>query len=121
MIKSMTGYGQGKYTNEGRDYTVEIKAINHRYNDITVKLPRYLNFLEDTIRKYISNTLNRGKIDVYISLKNMSEKGREIKVDRLLAGMYVNELREVAKEYELDDDITATSVLRFPDVFAVEN
>lgn len=121
MIKSMTGYGQGKYTNEGRDYTVEIKAINHRYNDITVKLPRYLNFLEDTIRKYISNTLNRGKIDVYISLKNMSEKGREIKVDRLLAGMYVKELREVAKEYELDDDITATSVLRFPDVFAVEN
>lgn len=121
MIKSMTGYGQGKYTNEGRDYTVEIKAINHRYNDITIKLPRYLNFLEDTIRKYISNTLNRGKIDVYISLKNMSEKGREIKVDRLLAGMYVKELREVAKEYALDDDITATSVLRFPDVFAVEN
>ena len=69
MIKSMTGYGQGKYTNDGRDYTVEIKAINHRYNDITIKMPRYLNFLEDTIRKYVSSSLNRGKIDVYISLK----------------------------------------------------
>ncbi|MBQ8298894.1 MAG: YicC family protein [Clostridia bacterium] len=121
MIKSMTGYGQGKYTNEGRDYTVEIKAINHRYNDITVKLPRYLNFLEDTIRKYISNSLNRGKIDVYISLKNMSEEGRNIRVDRLLAGMYVKELREVAGEYGLPDDITATSVARLPDIFVVEN
>lgn len=121
MIKSMTGYGQGKYTNEGRDYTVEIKAINHRYNDITIKLPRYLNFLEDTIRKYISNTLNRGKIDVYISLKNMSEKGRDIKVDRQLAGMYVKELREVAAEYGLPDDITATSVARLPEIFVALN
>ena len=121
MIKSMTGYGQGKYTNEGRDYTVEIKAINHRYNDITVKMPRYLNFLEDTIRKYVSSSLNRGKIDVYISLKNMSDKGREIKIDKCLAGMYINELRAVAAEYNLPDDLTTTSIARMPDLFVVEN
>ena len=100
MIKSMTGYGQGKYTNDGRDYTVEIKAINHRYNDITVKMPRYLNFLEDTIRKYVSNSLNRGKIDVYISLKNMSDKGRDI---------------------NLPDDLSTTSIVRMQDLFVVEN
>ena len=121
MIKSMTGYGQGKYTNEGRDYTVEIKAINHRYNDMTVKLPRYLNFLEDKIRKYISNTINRGKTDVYITLRNMSDKGRNLKIDRSLAGMYVTELRSVAEEYGLKDDITATSIARMPDVFVAEN
>lgn len=121
MIKSMTGYGQGKFTNDGRDYTVEIKAINHRYNDITIKMPRYLNFLEDTIRKYVSTTLNRGKIDVYISLKNMSDKGREIKIDKCLAGMYINELRAVAAEYNLPDDLSTTSIARMPDLFVVEN
>ncbi len=121
MIKSMTGYGQGKYSNDGREYTVEIKTINHRYNDMTVKLPRYLNFLEDTIRKYVSNVVTRGKIDVYITVRNMSDKGRDIKVDRYLAGMYVNELRSVADEYDLKDDITATSIARIPDIFVIEN
>ena len=121
MIKSMTGYGQGKFENDGRNYTVEIKAINHRYNDITVKMPRYLNFLEDTIRKYVSTTLNRGKIDVYISLKNMSDKGRDIKIDKCLAGMYINELRAVAAEYDLPDDLSTTSIARMPDLFVVEN
>lgn len=121
MIKSMTGYGQGKYINDGREYTVEIKAVNHRYNDITVKMPRYLNFLEDSIRKYISSSLNRGKIDVYISLRNMSEKGRDIKIDKCLAGMYINELRNVAKEYDIEDDFTTTSLARMPDLFIVEN
>ena len=121
MIKSMTGYGQGKNSVDGRDYTVEIKTINHRYNDMTVKLPRYLNFLEDKIRKYISNTINRGKTDVSITLKNMSDKGRNLKIDRSLAGMYVSELRSVAEEYGLKDDITATSIARMPDVFVAEN
>lgn len=121
MIKSMTGYGQGKHSIDGREYTVEIKTINHRYNDMTVKLPRYLNFLEDKIRKYISNTINRGKTDVYITLRNMSDKGRNLKIDRSLAGMYVTELRSVAEEYGLKDDITATSIARMPDVFVAEN
>lgn len=121
MIKSMTGYGQGKNSIDGRDYTVEIKTINHRYNDMTIKLPRYLNFLEDKIRKYISNTINRGKTEVYITLKNMSDKGRNLKIDRSLAGMYVTELRSVAEEYGLKDDITATSIARMPDVFVAEN
>ena len=64
MIKSMTGYGQGKNSVDGRDYTVEIKTINHRYNDMTVKLPRYLNFLEDKIRKYICNFCNNIRVSI---------------------------------------------------------
>lgn len=121
MIKSMTGYGQGKYDGDGREYTVDIKAINHRYNDITIKLPRYLNFLEENIRKYISSNISRGKIEVYISLRNMSDKGRNIKIDKHLAGIYIKELRSVVEEYGIPDDVTATTLTRMPDMFVVEN
>ena len=121
MIKSMTGYGRGSYENDGRIYTVEIKTINHRYNDVSVRLPRYLNFLEDNIRKYISKTINRGKIEVYVSLENMSDKGRNIKIDRVLAGTYINELRNLSSEYSIPDDITVMSLARMSDIIVVEN
>lgn len=121
MIKSMTGYGRGNYENDGRMYTVEIKTINHRYNDVSVKLPRYLNFLEDNIRRYISKTINRGKVEVYISLENMSDKGRNIKIDKVLAGTYINELRSLSSEYGIPDDITVMSLARMSDIIVVEN
>lgn len=121
MIKSMTGYGRGNYENDGRIYTVEIKTINHRYNDVSVKLPRYLNFLEDNIRRYISKTINRGKVEVYISLENMSDKGRNIKIDKVLAGTYINELRSLSNEYSIPDDITVMSLARMSDIIVVEN
>ncbi len=121
MVKSMTGYGRGEFEKDGREYTVEIKTINHRYSDVTVKLPRYLNFLEDKVRKYISKNLNRGKIEVYISLKNMSDKGRNIKIDKVLAGTYIDELRDLAKEYNLQDDITVMALAKLGDIIVVEN
>lgn len=121
MIKSMTGYGRGSYENDGRMYTVEIKTINHRYNDVSVKLPRYLNFLEDNIRKYISKTINRGKVEVYVSLENMSDKGRNIKIDKVLAGTYIDELRSLSNEYNIPDDITVMSLARMSDIIVVEN
>lgn len=121
MVKSMTGYGRGEFEKDGRVYTVEIKTINHRYSDVTVKLPRYLNFLEDKVRKYISKNLSRGKIEVYISLKNMSDKGRNIKIDKVLAETYIDELRDLAKEYNLQDDITVMSLAKLGDIIVVEN
>lgn len=121
MIKSMTGYGRGTYENDGRLYTVEIKTINHRYNDVTVKLPRYLSFLEDDVRKYISKTISRGKVEVYISLENMSDKGRNIKIDKVLAGTYINELRNLSEEYGIPNDITIMSLARMSDIVVVEN
>ena len=121
MIKSMTGYGRGTYENDGRLYTVEIITINHRYNDVTVRLPRYLSFLEDDVRKYISKTINRGKIEVYISLENMSDKGRNIKIDKVLAGTYINELRNLSEEYGIPNDITVMSLARMSDIIVVEN
>ena len=84
MIKSMTGFGRGKYENEGRTYTIEIKAVNHKYSDISIKMPRFFNSLEDAIRKKISSVISRGKIDVYITFENYSAKGTNI---RLIKGL----------------------------------
>lgn len=121
MIKSMTGFGLGRFENNGREYTVEIKAINHRYNDISIKMPRYLNSLEDNVRSYISQNISRGKLDVFISLVNMSNEGRNIKVDRELAEIYIREMKALINEYGIGDDITATSLMRMPDMVIIDN
>ena len=121
MIKSMTGFGLGRFENNGREYTVEIKAINHRYNDISIKMPRYLNSLEDKVRSYISQNISRGKLDVFISLVNMSNEGRNIKVDRELAEIYIREMKALINEYGIGDDITATSLMRMPDMVIIDN
>lgn len=121
MIKSMTGYGRGKLTFEGRDYTVEIKTVNHRYNDISIKMPRYLICLEDSLRKLISKNISRGKTDVYVSLNNLSDVGKDIKLDIELAGKYISEMRNLAERYNLTDDITVTSLMKFPDMIVMNN
>lgn len=121
MIKSMTGYGRGKLTFEGRDYTVEIKTINHRYNDISIKMPRYLTALEDSLRQLIAKSISRGKTDVYVSLNNLSSVGKDIKLDYELAGKYITEMRSLAEKYNLTDDITVTSLMKFPDMIVMSN
>lgn len=121
MLKSMTGYGRGKLEIDGREYTVEIKTVNHRYNDISIRLPRYLIFLEDRLRQYISKTISRGKTDVFVSLNNLSDKGRTVKVDKKLVGIYLDEMKELISLYDVPNDITATSLIRLPDVIITEN
>lgn len=121
MIKSMTGYGSGKFENSGREYTVEIKTVNHRYSDITIKMPRYLVFLEDKLRQYVLQSIPRGKTDVYISLINMSDEGKCIKVDKQLAKKYIEEMKSLVTECGVVDDITATAIMRMPDILTIEN
>lgn len=121
MIKSMTGYGRGKYDNEGREYLVEIKSVNNRYCDISVKLPRSISYLEEKIKKEIMTKVSRGKIDVFVTFYNNSTSGKNIKFNRELAGMYIAELKELAKEYMLDEDIKVTEISKFPDVLNIEN
>lgn len=121
MLKSMTGYGRGKLEIDGREYTVEIKTVNHRYNDISIRLPRYLIFLEDKLRQYISKTVSRGKTDVFVSLNNLSDKGRTVKLDKKLVGIYLDEMKELISIYDVPNDITATSLIRLPDVIITEN
>ncbi|MBQ9267287.1 MAG: YicC family protein [Clostridia bacterium] len=121
MIKSMTGYGRGIQEINGREYTVEIKAVNHRYNDISIRMPRYLNFLEDKLRQYVSKSISRGKIDIYVTLNNLSSEGRSVKIDKELAGIYVAEMQKLVEEFHIENDITATSLIRLPDVIISGN
>ena len=116
MIRSMTGYGRGKYEEEGLEYTIEIKTINHRYNDISIKMPKYLNFLEDKMRQYITKYISRGKMEVYVTVKNISSSSKNIAVDQTLVGEYVTQMRELISLYNLKDDISVSSLMRLPDV-----
>ena len=84
-------------------------------------MPRYLISLEDKVRQYISKNISRGKIDVFISLVNMSDEGRNIKVDKGLAGIYIKEMKSLVDEYGIPDDITATSLMRMPDIITIDN
>lgn len=121
MIKSMTGYGRAKYDNDGREYTIEIKSVNNRYSDVSIKLPRSISYLEEKVKKEITSKVSRGKIDVFITFYNNSTKGKNIKFNRELANMYVSELRQLAKENSINSDIQVTEISKFPDVLTVEN
>ena len=121
MIKSMTGFGRTKYENDGRIYTVEIKSVNHKYSDINIRLPRFLNYMEDKIRKTISSTISRGKIDVFISFENYSDKGTNIKINRELAKQYLKELKELADETGIDFRLNIVDVSKFPEILKIED
>lgn len=121
MIKSMTGYGRGKSEIDGREYVVEIKTINHRYNDISIKMPRYLSFLEDRVRQHVTKSIFRGKVDIFISVNNISSSSKNISVDKELAGGYVAEMRELIQMYGLKDDISVSSLMRLPDIITNSN
>ena len=121
MIKSMTGFGRGNYEIDGRKYTVEIKSVNHKYSDITVKLPRVLSFLEDSVRKQIASNISRGKVDVFITFEDFSEKVTNIRFNKSLAKEYVKQLKELAEETGLDYSINVLDISKFPDILKLED
>ena len=120
MLRSMTGFGRSKYEIEGREYLVEIKSVNNRYSDISIKMPRSLSFLEEKVKKVISNTISRGKIDVFISFTNNSEKGKNIKFNTELAKKYVEELRALQEETGTIDNIGIIDISKMPEVFNIK-
>jgi uncharacterized protein (TIGR00255 family) len=120
MIKSMTGYGKSIFKNENREYQVEIKSVNHRYLDISVKLPRTLSYLEEDIKKEISARIKRGKIDVFVTFENDSQEGRNIKINKELAKVYITQLRELAQEEKIDEYINVMEIAKFPDVLIMK-
>lgn len=120
MIKSMTGFGRGEYENEGRKYTVEIKSVNHKYSDINIRLPRFLNNIEDKIRKRISSVISRGKIDVFINFENYSSQGTNIKINRALAKDYINELKALADETGLEFKVNLIDISKLPEILKLE-
>ncbi len=121
MIKSMTGFGRNVLALEKRRYTVEIKTVNHRYNDISIRMPRFLIGLEDKLRQLVSKNVSRGKIDVFVNIENLDVNAKNIRVDEALAGSYIDEMRKLIDVYGLNNDISATSVLKLPDVIVASN
>ena len=121
MIRSMTGYGRENISKNDREYQIEIKSVNHRYLDISVKMPRQLSYLEDAIKKEISSKVKRGKIDVFITFNNNSLEGRKIKINTELAHAYIEELKQLAIKEKILSDIQVTEISKYPDVLNIQN
>lgn len=120
MIKSMTGFGRGESSDDKRRFIIEIRTINHKYNDIVVKKPKHLNYLEDRIKKTVKEKLTRGRIEIYVSLENINDQDAFVKPDILLAKSYKSALDTLAEELNITNDVTLTSFLRFQDIFSIE-
>ena len=121
MIKSMTGYGKANISKNLREYQVEVKSVNHRYLDVSVKMPRSLSYLEEEIKKAVSAKVTRGKVDVFITFNNNSLEGRDIKINTEIARMYIKELRDLAESEGIVADIPVTEISKLPDVLTIQN
>jgi uncharacterized protein (TIGR00255 family) len=116
----MTGFGRGEFMDNHHRFTVEIKAVNHRYNEIVIRMPKNLNSLEDRIRRRVSDSLARGRIDVYITLDEYGEKKRSLRVDKELAIAYHKALRELADVLEMSTEVALRQIASYPDVIKSE-
>ncbi len=120
MVKSMTGYGRAVETVNGREFTVEIRSVNNRYLDCTVKLPRALSFGEDAVKQAVKNTISRGKVDVFVSMRSESGDDVKITLNAPVVEGYLDAMRQMAENYGVREDISVSSLSRMPDVFTVE-
>ena len=120
MIKSMTGYGRAVETLNGREFTVELRSVNNRYLDCSVRLPRILSFGEEAVKQAVKNAVSRGKVDVFISVR--SENGDEVQVtlNKAVLESYLNAMRQMVAEFGVADDISVSAVSRLPEVFSLE-
>ena len=116
----MTGFGRAKLEKESREYLIEIRSVNHKYSDITVKLPRNLLYLEDKIRKAVLNRVSRGKIDVYVTYSNYGIEGKNVIINKELAKMYIEGLNQLAEETGIASGFRATEISKLPDVLNVQ-
>ena len=120
MIKSMTGYGRAVQTVNGREFTVELRSVNNRYLDCSVRLPRMVSFAEDAVKQAVKNSVSRGKVDVFITVR--SEGGEEVQVslNKAVLEGYLTAMRQMVEQYDVADDISASSLSRLPEVFLVD-
>ena len=117
MIQSMTGFGRGEAANEKYKVTIEMKSVNHRYLDLSVRLPRKLNFYEPAIRNQVKEFAKRGKIDIFVSMEQLQENAESIQYNPQIAAAYLSGISQMADEFSVDGTIQAYQLARFPDVF----
>ena len=120
MVKSMTGYGRSVKTANEREFTVEIRSVNNRYLDCSVKLPRVLSFAEETIKQAVKAAISRGKVDVFITQRSENAGDVKVTLNSAMAAEYVAAMRQMAQELNIREDISVALVSRMPDVFTVD-
>ena len=120
LVKSMTGYGRAVETVNGREFTVELRSVNNRYLDCSVKLPRSLSFAEDAVKQAVKATISRGKVDVFISLRSENTSDVTVSLNGAMVEGYLNAMRKMAQDYGVAEDISVSLLAKMPDVFTVE-
>ena len=119
MIRSMTGYGSAEEIVNGRDIRVEIKSVNHRYFEYSARVPRSCGFVEERMKRLLSGAISRGKVDVGVTIQAVEGVDEAISVNREVVKNYVEALRGIKNEFDIADDLSLSSIARFPDVFTV--
>lgn len=120
MVKSMTGYGRAEATLSGKEITVEIKSVNHKYFEFSCRTSRGYAFLEEKLKSYVGSRISRGKVDMYVSVISTGEsEDTTVTVNQSLAGSYLKAITEISETYGVQNDVSATMVARFPDVLTV--
>lgn len=120
MLKSMTGFGRSEIANVGQKIAVEMKAVNHRYCDINVKMPKKLSIFEASIRNLLKKYIQRGKVDVFITYEDYTENNMVLKYNEELAAEYVRVLRQMSEQFGVENDVKVPSLSRYPDVLTLE-
>ena len=120
MVKSMTGYGRALETINGREFTVELRSVNNRYLDCNVKLPRMLSFAEDAVKQAVKNTISRGKVDVFITVRAEGAADVKVTLNTSMVEGYLAAMKQMVENYGVKDDISVSSISRMPEVFMVE-
>ena len=120
MVKSMTGYGRAVQTVNGREFTVEIRSVNNRYLDCTVKLPRSFSFAEEAVKAAVKAAVSRGKVDVYITVRSETEADVQVTLNKPVVEGYLAAMRQMVTDYGVADDISVSVLSRMSDVFVVD-
>lgn len=120
MVHSMTGYGRSVQTIGGKEITVELRSVNNRFLDCSVKLPRAFSYAEDAVKQAVRQSVARGKVDVFVGIQVTQDENVRISLNRPVLEGYLEALHTIARDYSVRDDISATAMARFPEVFVVE-
>ena len=120
MVKSMTGYGRAVETVNGREFTVELRSVNNRYLDCTVKLPRMLSFAEDAVKQAVKATISRGKVEVFISVHAEGASDVKVTLNAPMVEGYLAAMKQMVADYGVQDDISVSLISRMPEAFSVE-
>ncbi len=120
MLKSMTGFGRNEIATIDRKITVEMKAVNHRYCDISIKMPKKLSFFEAGIRNVLKKYIGRGKVDIYINYEDYTDRNICVKYNAELAKEYLQNLKQMSDDFGIENDIRVSVLSRYPEVFTLE-